>query len=184
MPDTSANTAADTAADLPTPPGRLLQIIAELGIAAETITHEAVFTVEQSRHVSHGIPGAHTKNLFVKDKKGQLFLVVAEHDRRIDLKRLHEVIGASGRLSFGSAEQMMAHLGVTPGSVTAFAVVNDTSGQVSVVLDKGLAGLPRVNCHPMVNTMTTGLSCADLMRFWAHTGHTPLIIDLPAPPDE
>jgi Ala-tRNA(Pro) deacylase len=168
---------------LPTSPEQLVQLLGELGIAADTVRHEAVFTVEQSRHVSHQIPGAHTKNLFVKDKKSRLFLVVAEHDRAIDLKRLHEAIGATGRLSFGSADNMMTYLGVTPGSVTAFAVINDKEHHVTVVLDRGLADQPRINCHPMVNTMTTGVSAADLLRFWTHTGHAPLIVDLPTPPE-
>jgi Ala-tRNA(Pro) deacylase len=167
----------------PVTPSEILAWLDGLGIAHDTRRHEAVFTVEESRHVSAGIPGAHTKNLFVKDKKGRLFLVVAEHERRIDLKRLHEVIGASGRLSFGNAEQLMAALGVTPGSVTALSVINDRAARaVTVVLDDGLMQADRINCHPLINTMTTGLAREGLLAVFRATGHEPLILTLPAPP--
>jgi Ala-tRNA(Pro) deacylase len=167
----------------PLTPQKLLDHLAELGIDAVTTTHEAAFTVEQSRHLTGHLAGAHTKNLFVKDKKGRLFLVVAEHERRIDLKRLHEVIGASGRLSFCSAEQMQAHLGVTPGSVTALAVIHDRAHAVTVILDAGLTEHDLVNCHPLVNTMTTTLAREGLMAFFRATGHEPVVTTLPEPAD-
>lgn len=168
----------------PLTPEQLLERLAALGLDPVTERHEAAFTVEQSRHLTGHIKGAHTKNLFVKDKKGRLFLVVAEHERRIDLKRLHEAIGASGRLSFATAEQMWTHLGVTPGAVTALAVVNDREHVVSVIVDEGLMAGEIVNCHPLVNTMTTSLTPRALLAFFEATGHKPRIMALPEPPAE
>lgn len=165
----------------PLTPEQLLSHLAGLDIEAVTETHEAAFTVEQSKQLTSHIAGAHTKNLFVKDKKGRLFLVVAEHERQIDLKRLHEVIGASGRLSFCSADQMMRHLGVTPGSVTALAVIHDHNHAVTVILDAGLMQHDLINCHPLVNTMTTTLKRDGLLRFFRATGHEPIETDLPRP---
>ncbi|MBF9233003.1 prolyl-tRNA synthetase associated domain-containing protein [Microvirga alba] len=165
-------------------PQALLDRLAELGIPAETVEHEPVFTVAESRPVKERIPGAHSKNLFVKDKKGRLFLITAKHETPIDLKRAHEAIGASGRLSFGSADQLRAILGVEPGSVTPFAVANDTQRQVTVILDANLMEHERVNFHPLVNSMTTGVSREDLLRFLHSTGHDPLILRLPEPPQE
>jgi Ala-tRNA(Pro) deacylase len=166
----------------PLTPDQLLARLAELGIPAETVEHEAVFTVAQSAPVKAAIPGAHSKNLFVKDKKGRLFLIVARDETRIDLKRLHEAIGASGRLSFGSAEQLRAALGVEPGSVTPFAAVNDREGSVAVILDANLMAAERVNFHPLTNTMTTGIARDDLVRFLKATGHEPRILRVPEPP--
>jgi Ala-tRNA(Pro) deacylase len=165
-------------------PDELLAYIAGLGISVSVVSHEAVFTVEQSTDVKNSIPGAHSKNLFLKDKKGRLFLVSARSDARIDLKRLHEVIGASGRLSFGTSEQLLASLGVTPGSVTAFAVFNDGDGAVTMVLDAGLMASDRLNFHPLINTMTCGIDRQDLLAFLRSTGHEPLIVALPEPPLE
>jgi len=168
---------------MPHTPDSLLRLLHELGIAQETVEHPPLFTVEQSKALRGAISGAHTKNLFLKDKKGRLFLVTAVENTLIDLKRLHEAIGASGRLSFGSAEQLLEHLGVAPGSVTAFAAVNDERGLVTVVLDERLAGYERVNCHPLVNTATTGLALADLLRFLEAVGHKPLMLKVGEAPD-
>jgi Ala-tRNA(Pro) deacylase len=168
----------------PLTPQELLETFAAMGIRAETIEHEAVFTVEQSRGVKARVPGAHSKNLFVKDKKGRHFLIIARAETPIDLKRTHAAVGASGRLSFGSADQLREVLGVEPGSVTPFAVINDTAGRVSVILDADLMAHERVNFHPLVNTMTTGISREDLVRFLAATGHEPRILRLPEPPRE
>jgi Ala-tRNA(Pro) deacylase len=169
-------------------PQELLNRLAELGIEAETVEHEPVFTVAESRPVKARIPGAHSKNLFVKDKKGRLFLITARDETPIDLKRVHEAIGASGRVSFGSADQLRAALGVEPGSVTPFAVANDPEGQVTVILDASLMEHERVNFHPLVNSMTTGVHRDDLVRFLLATGHEPRILRLPEPspqlPDE
>ena len=165
-------------------PADLLARLAELGIPQETHEHEAVFTVAESASVKAAIPGAHTKNLFLKDKKGALFLVTAKDDTRIDLKRLHETIGGSGRLSFGSGALLIEVLGVEPGSVTPLGVINDRPPRVRVVLDERLMTYGRVNVHPLVNTMSTGLAPADLVAFLRSTGHEPLIIALPAPAGE
>jgi Ala-tRNA(Pro) deacylase len=165
-------------------PQELLERLSALGIEAETVEHEPVFTVAESRPIKARIPGAHSKNLFVKDKKGRFFLISAKDETPLDLKRTHEAIGASGRLSFGSADQLRALLGVEPGSVTAFAVVNDTEGRVTMVLDANLMEHERVNFHPLVNSMTTGVSREDLVKFLRATGHDPLILRLPEPPAE
>jgi Ala-tRNA(Pro) deacylase len=162
-------------------PEQLLAYLEGHGYATQTVTHDAVFTVEESESVTAHIPGAHSKNLFLKDKKSRYFLVSARKDARIDLKRLHEVIGATGRLSFGSAEQLLAMLGVTPGSVCAFAVFNDRANLVTMVLDAQLIAAERLNFHPLTNTMTTGISREDLLAFLRSTGHEPLIVTLPEP---
>jgi Ala-tRNA(Pro) deacylase len=156
----------------------LLAALDAMGIAHETVSHPPLFTVDESRQLRGAIPGAHTKNLFLKDKKGKLFLVTAVENTVIDLKRLHEIIGGSGRLSFGNADQLMACLGVTPGSVTAFGAINDTAGAVSVILDARLSAYGRVNGHPLVNTMTTGIAYADLVQFLTATGHVPQVLTL------
>ena len=165
----------------PLSPQELLNRLAELGIEAETVEHEPVFTVAESRPVKQRIPGAHSKNLFVKDKKGRLFLITAKDETPIDLKRVHEAIGASGRVSFGSADQLRAALGVEPGSVTPFAAANDPEGQVTVILDANLMEYERVNFHPLVNSMTTGVHRDDLLKFLRATGHEPRILRLPEP---
>ena len=124
------------------------------------------------------IPGGHTKNLFVKDKRGRLFLLVLGEETGIDLKRVHEKIGAQGRVSFGSAELLEEILGVKPGAVTPFGAINDKEGKVRVVLDEAMMRLERLNFHPLVNTRTTGLKSADLVTFLHATGHEPLIVAL------
>jgi Ala-tRNA(Pro) deacylase len=169
---------------MPHTPESLFAKLDALGIAHETVSHPPLFTVEQSKELRGAIPGAHTKNLFLKDKKGRLFLVTAVESTVIDLKRMHEVIGGSGRLSFGSAEQLMEHLGVAPGSVTAFGVINDAAGKVTMILDARLAGFDRVNGHPLVNTMTTGVSYGDLLRFLAAVGHPAKVLAVGEAPAE
>ena len=144
-----------------------------------TIDHPAVFRVGEGEDIKQGIPGAHTKNLFLKDAKGRLWLISAKDDTQIDLKRLHTVIG-SARLSFGSAELMEQALGVTPGSVTAFAMINGVGRDVTFVLDHRLAGAERVNFHPLVNTATTGVSQAGFAKFFQVLGITPLVVDFAA----
>jgi len=157
--------------------------LTERGIAFHRTDHPAVFTVAETAPHRDEMVGHHTKNLFLKDKKGRLFLVSAEAHARIDLKRLHERLGASGRLSFGSAELLLEKLGVTPGSVTALAVVNDRAGDVTMVLDATLMTGEDVNFHPLINTATLRLGRDDLLAFLRSTGHEPLIVDLPVPPD-
>lgn len=164
-------------------PADLFAYLDDLGIIHDTVEHPATFTVAESGSIKAGIPGAHSKNLFLKDKKGRLFLISAKDHTPIDLKRAHEAIGGSGRLSFGSAEQLMRYLGVEPGSVTPFGIANDRDLKVKVILDAQLMRHERVNFHPLVNTMTTGLSRENLVKFLRATGHEPKILDLPAPPE-
>lgn len=167
----------------PARPADLQAALDTLGIVTTRIDHEAVFTVAESKSLRGAVPGHHTKNLFLKDKKGRLFLVSALESTRIDLKRLHETLSASGRLSFGSAELLLEMLGVTPGSVTAFAVINDREGRITMVLDSRLMTGEAMNFHPLVNTATLAIGRDDMLRFLRATGHEPLIVDLPAPPE-
>jgi Ala-tRNA(Pro) deacylase len=160
-------------------PSELAEYLTGLGITTTTIEHAPVFTVEEAQALRGTIPGAHTKNLFLKDKKDRLFLVVAPEDSAIELKHLHALIGASGRLSFGKPDLLMETLGVTPGSVTALGAVNDTARRVTLVLDRSLAAAATINCHPLVNTATTTLATGDLLKFLRATGHEPMIVDLP-----
>ena len=165
----------------PATPADLFAFLDRLGVPSETAEHAPVFTVAESRAIKASIPGGHSKNLFLKDRKERLYLVVARDETRIDLKRLHEMIGASGRLSFGSADLLRAALGVEPGSVTPFAAINDSSGRVSVVLDASLMAFKRVNFHPLVNSMTTTIAREDLIRFLQATRHEPRVMALPEP---
>lgn len=150
-----------------------------LGIPHKTLTHPPLFTVTESQELRGEISGAHAKNLFVKDKKGRFFLITALEDARLDLKKLHEAIGASGRVSFGSAEQLRLHLGVEPGSVTPFAAMNDSGGIVTVILQQDLMSQEVLNFHPLSNTATTTISNAGLVRFLEAVGHPPRILALP-----
>ena len=125
--------------------------------------------------VSGTVPGAHTKNLFLRDKKGVPYLVVASDDTVIELRSLHRRLGATGRFSFGSAELLHELLGVVPGSVTPFAVINDTSCRVNVVLDAAMMAHEVLNFHPLVNTGTTSISRDGLVQFLEATGHRPRI---------
>lgn len=155
----------------------LLAHLAALGIEAETVEHPPLHTVEESRALRGEIPGAHTKNLFLKCKKGTLWLVTAVEDTPVDLKTLHHRL-ASGRLSFGSAELLGEVLGLTPGSVSTFGVINDRENRVSVVLDEALMHYDRINLHPLVNTATTGIPRDGLMRFLHACHHVPKIMGL------
>ena len=148
-------------------------------IAHDTTDHPAVFRVGEGEGIKDDIPGAHTKNLFLKDAKGRLWLISALGETTIDLKKLHHVIG-SGRLSFGPQEMMLETLGVTPGSVTAFGLINDTDRRVRFVLDKALAESDPVNFHPLKNDATTAVSQAGLRKFLAALGVTPMIVDFGA----
>jgi Ala-tRNA(Pro) deacylase len=149
--------------------------LAALGIVTETVEHEAVFTVAESARLERDLPGGHTKNLFLRDAKGRLFLVVAESHTPIDLKSLHKRIGAA-RLSFGKPELLMEVLGVPAGSVTALALINDDQKRVSVVVDARLMGYDKINCHPLANTATTSIARDDLFRFMRAGGHEPLVV--------
>jgi Ala-tRNA(Pro) deacylase len=150
-----------------------------LNIPYDVVEHPAVFTVEESRAVDGDIPGAHTKNLFLKDAGGRFWLVTVPAALRADLKALPAAMGAK-RVSFGKGEDMERLIGVTPGSVTPLGAIADADGAVTIVLDASLAAADRVNCHPLRNTATLGLSGADLVRALTHWGHPPVIIDVPS----
>ncbi len=158
-------------------PQQLFDRLAALGIAQRTVEHEPVFTVEHAKAHRGTLPGHHIKNLFLRNRKEEMWLVVALEDRVLDLKQLGETLGA-GRLSFGSPERLRIWLGVEPGSVTPFAVVNDTQHKVNLALDRALEQGGPVNAHPLTNTMTSAIALPDLMRFFAATGHVPRWLDL------
>lgn len=149
----------------------------ELGIAHATREHPPVYTVEEARALRGEIAGAHCKNLFLKDKKGALWLVVCMEDAELDMKALPAKIG-SGRISFGKPELLQEVLGIEPGSVTPFALINDTETRVNVVLDEAMMRHDIVNYHPLVNTATTSISAADLDRFIRACGHEPRVVAL------
>ncbi len=157
----------------------LLARLQDLDIDARTVEHEAVFTVAQSSKLERELPGGHTKNLFLKDKKGRLFLIVALGKSRIDLKSLPKLIG-SDRLSFGSPELLAEVLGVAPGSVTPFALINDKARRVTVILDADMMRHERLNYHPLENTATTNIGREDLSRFIRWCGHEPRILAVAA----
>ena len=155
----------------------LLQRLAELGIQSSTVMHEPVFTVEEAKALRGEIPGGHVKNLFLRNKKGAMWLVTCLEDRQIDLKALGEKLD-SGRLSFGSAGRLMQYLGVVPGAVTPFAAVNDKQGKVQVVLDAPVLDVAPINPHPLDNAMTTSIDPKDLVRFLEAVDHPPKVLDL------
>ncbi|PTW63381.1 Ala-tRNA(Pro) hydrolase [Breoghania corrubedonensis] len=154
----------------------LMARLEQLAIQTETIEHERVFTVAESSKIDREIEGGHTKNLFLKDKKGRLFLVVVLADATIDLRQIHKLIGAQGRVSFGNAELLEEVLGVTPGSVTPFALINDTGHRVTPVLDAQMMTHDRLNYHPLSNDATTSIGREDLLAFVRACGHEPQII--------
>lgn len=162
-------------ATIPTPEP-LQSAFEKLGISSTTYEHPAVFTVEEGRDFKHMMPGGHTKNLFLKDKKDKLWLVTALWDTDIDLKKLPARINA-GRLSFGNGTLLQGVLGVVAGSVTPLGLINDTSKQVSPVLDKRLMDHEVINCHPLRNDRTTALKPQDLVTFMRSLGYDPLIVD-------
>jgi Ala-tRNA(Pro) deacylase len=160
---------------VPASPEELFAFLDRLGIAHPTVSHPPLFSVEQSRTLRGTIPGGHTKNLFLRDKKGGLYLVVVLEEAVIELKSLHRRLGATGRFSFGSATLLRDALGVEPGAVTPFAAMNDTAGRVTVVLDSAMMEHDILNYHPLHNTMTTTIGRDDLVRFLEATGHQPRI---------
>lgn len=147
-----------------------------LSIEVTTYEHPPLHTVEESQALRGSIAGAHTKNLFLRDRKGAHFLVTALEDAEIDLKSIHHIIGASGRVSFGKPDAMEAYLGVRPGAVTPLGVLNDEGGQVKVVLDEDLMRHDIINAHPLHNEATTSITRADLIRFLEAVNHTPAIL--------
>ena len=157
----------------------LLEMFDRLGIAHSTLEHPAVFRVGEGEEIKAALPGGHTKNLFLKDAKDQLWLISALGETRIDLKALPAVIG-SARLSFGNEALLHEALGVTPGSVTVFAMINDPAHRVRLVLDKALFDHALVNFHPLANTATTAVSSEGLVRFLQALGAQPIIVDFAA----
>jgi Ala-tRNA(Pro) deacylase len=166
---------------MPKTPDQLFAALDALGIKHSTIKHPPLFTVEQSRALRGQIPGGHTKNLFLRDKKHALYLVVAEEDAEIELKGLHRLLGASGRFSFGAADLLREVWGVEPGSVSPFGAINDSEGRVTVVLDAAMMEHDILNFHPLINVMTTAIRRDDLVKFLRSTGHEPRIEKVSGP---
>ena len=161
---------------MPATPEDLFAFLTELGIEHSTVEHPPLFTVEESRQLRGEIPGGHTKNLFLKDKKDRVFLVVALESAEIDLKRIHTLIGAGGRVSFGKPDLLMELLGVVPGSVTPFGLINDTEKRVAVIFDAAMMECEVLNYHPLINTKTTAIRSDDLIKFAEACGHEPRIL--------
>jgi len=161
-------------------PQQLFARLEQLGIGHRTVEHAPVFTVAESERLERSLPGGHTKNLFLKDAKGRLFLVVAESRTAVDLKSLHKTLGCA-RLSFGKADLLMDVLGVPAGSVTALSLINDRERRVSVVIDAHLMRHDSINCHPLENTATTNIGRDDLIKFIRACGHDPKFASLNGP---
>jgi Ala-tRNA(Pro) deacylase len=161
---------------MPATPEQLFAFFDELGIAHSTVEHPALFTVEDGRAWWHKIPGLHCKNLFLKDKKDKIWLVVMPGDKRADIGRLEKRIGAA-RLSFGKPELLLEVMGLTPGSVTPFGLINDSQKRITIVLDRDVANSAMVNFHPLRNTASTSIRAEDLVKFIKKLGYDPLIVD-------
>jgi len=163
---------------LPTTPEQLFKLLDTLNIETTTVEHPPLFTVEDSQLLRGQISGGHTKNLFLKDKKSNFFLVTVSEDATVDLKTLHKIIGGSSRLSFGKPEKLLEYLGVLPGSVTAFSVINDTENMVKMIIDAPLMEQETINCHPLINTATTNIARDDLIKFLKAVNHEPHILNV------
>ena len=163
---------------MPATPEDLFARLAALGIETATHRHPPLFTVEESKALRGELPGGHCKSLFLKAKDDSLWLVVAPEDAPVDLKRLAKTLGV-GTLSFGRPELLWELLGVTPGSVTPFALINDRDRRVNVLLDAAMMRETLLNYHPLTNEATTAIAAADLLRFIAACGHAPRILELP-----
>ncbi len=161
----------------PASPEQLFRRLLELGIEVTTIEHPPVYTVDDAKTLRGTLVGCHTKNLFLRDKKGTMWLVVCQEDRSVDLRDLALRLGAK-RFSFGSAERLMRYLGVAPGAVTPFAVINDRGGDVRVAIDRTILEREPLNFHPLTNSMTTAIGAEDLLRFLEAEHHPPHFIDL------
>lgn len=157
-------------------PKELLDHLQNLGIKVTTVEHPPLFTVADSQGLRGEIPGGHTKNLFLKDKKDNFFLVTVEEDAVVDLKSIHQVIGAASRVSFGKPEKLLEYLGVIPGSVTVFGAINDRDHNVQVIIDADLMKYDVINGHPLTNEATTSIRREDLITFLKSTGHEPRIL--------
>lgn len=161
---------------MPKTPDDLFAFLDTLGIAVKTVEHPPLFTVADSRALRGEIPGGHTKNLFLKDKRDNYFLVTVDEQAPVDLKQIHHLIGAASRVSFGKPEALMDLLGVTPGAVSVFGLINDHRAHVRLVLDETLMENAIINGHPLTNEATTSIGNADLLSFARATGHEPAIL--------
>lgn len=157
----------------------LFEYLAQLGINTATIEHEPLFTVEQADKIALSIPGGHIKNLFLKDDNKQLWLLVADAHTKIDLKKVGQLLNAR-KLRFADADLLWQSLGVKPGSVTPFALINDPEHKINVVLDKAILDLDILNAHPLENTATTSISLDEFKKFLDASGHKIQVIDLQA----
>lgn len=162
--------------DMPTSPEVFLKALESLNIKYQLHNHEAVYTVAESEKVDVEIPGTHCRNLFLRDKKKKNYLVVLQNETEVDMKKMHEALN-SARLSFGSSDRLWEYLGVRPGSVCPFSIMNDTDSNVKIILDKSMMETEIVNFHPLINTMTVSLSPADLLKFIETTNHEAHIVD-------
>ncbi|UCG86399.1 MAG: prolyl-tRNA synthetase associated domain-containing protein [Gemmatimonadota bacterium] len=158
-------------------PEHLFHRLRELGIEAPPVHHPPVFTVEEAKRLRGKIEGCHTKSLFLRNKKGNMWLVICTEDQQVDLKQLGNLLGA-GRLSFCSADRLMKYLGLIPGAVSPFGVVNDKGGVVRVVLDRRMLEREPLNFHPLDNSMTSSISRDDLIRFLEAENHSPKVVSL------
>jgi Ala-tRNA(Pro) deacylase len=165
---------------MPKTPLELFSYLEHLGIEVKTVSHPPLFTVADSQALRGEIPGGHTKNLFLKDKKDNFFLVTVGEEAEVDLKQIHHLIGASSRVSFGKPEALMELLGVIPGAVTAFGLINDERGTVKFIIDSALLEHRTINAHPLTNEATTSIATDDLLRFARATGHEPVILKVSA----
>ena len=165
---------------MPKTPEELFAFLQKLGIEVRTVSHPPLFTVADSQALRGEIPGGHTKNLFLKDKKDNFFLITVGEEAEVDLKQIHHVIGAASRVSFGKPEALMEHLGVIPGAVTAFGLINDEKGAVKFVIDDALMEHETINAHPLTNEATTSIAASDMLRFARATGHEPAILKVSA----
>lgn len=160
-------------------PEDLFAYLDQHSIAHRTVEHDATFTVEEGRHLKASMPGGHSKNLFMKDKDGTIVLISAWADSQLKLNQLHKLIGTR-RLSFADVDLMQSCLGVVPGAVTAFGLINDRDQRVRFIVDEALIKFELVNFHPLVNTATTAISPEDLARFVTATGHSMTAVDFSA----
>src|SRR5271154_2940103 len=176
MPETPhAQATAEAPSRPPATPEELFARREPLGIRSRTVSHPPVFTVEEAKALRGQLPGGHVKNLFLRNKKGEMWLGGAEEDRKLGLKAPAERLGA-GRVSFGSPERLMQYLGVIPGAVTPMGLINDRKAEVRVVIDQALLAHDPVNVHPLVNDKTTAIAPADLLKFIESCGHRPQVL--------
>lgn len=161
----------------------VLASLEALGVEMHTLVHHALYTVEEAKQVAYDLPGAHTKNLFLRNKKGRMFLVVLDQDRQLDLKVLRAQLAApGGQLAFASSDRMGRFLGVVPGSVTPLAAINDHSGAVTIVIDQSLLREKWIWLHPCRNTHSTRIRTEDLLKVLEKWQHAPVLLDMDAQP--